>query len=39
MKTLLIIEHLDVFEYGRFRHLAGGEPAVINVLDLECGKD
>ena len=38
MQTLPVIEHLDVIEHGRFGCLAGGEPAVMNMLDLERGK-
>ena len=38
MQPLPVIEHLDVIEHGRFGCLAGGEPAVINMFDLERGK-
>jgi hypothetical protein len=34
MKTLPIIEHLDVIEHGRFGLLTGAEAALVNVLDL-----
>src|SRR5689334_1283096 len=37
MQTLAVIEYLDVIEHGRFGCLAGGEPAVMNMLDLERG--
>jgi len=34
MQALPIIEHLNVFEYGRFRLLARAEAAIMNMLDL-----
>ena len=39
MQPLPIIEHLDVVEHRRFGLRAGAEAAVINMLDLERGKD
>src|SRR5215213_9894238 len=38
MKTLAIVEHLDIIEHRRSRLLAGAEAALVDVLDLECGK-
>jgi len=38
MKTLPVVEHLDVIEHCRFRLLASAEAAVMDVLDLDRGK-